>query len=537
MELSKEELQPFNPKLRKHRFKLWVRVVTSGYSYHHVYWRRIASVVALLLVTGWLAAAAAVWTFLRYQREYHGARYVDLVFYPWRKEEFRTGLARHYLALGHSAVQRQDYRRGYALLMAGLRRVPGDFAARRQVAVMQVRFGLVHRALDTLAEGLPYQPDLDYLKLLFGWLFEAKEDERVVALAQKLLPAKPDANLQHRFIALQAATAHYQRGRYAEAERLVGDWGLTNSLEGQIVLAKCDHERGFTDRALQRLEGELGRFGKRDELYLELVRLRRAQGQWDEARRMALLRQFNDPHSPGPRIDLLYAYHQSDDKPALEREIGTYLAQFRADVRALDELAWFGATTHQTTVIDRAREAARSQELPLLNITIAQVQEALEREAYPAALGHLETATAEKDSYQAHLLEGMRAVALYGIRDAEGGHRAVINFTSNARLRASDAVLFARHLRQLGAAPEARALLERATTLDPLNELALAELVRLDAETGNRAALGEHLPRLLKVRKPPRQVLEEILLKLGPEDAELARQVRDALARSSRGTG
>lgn len=534
----KDELLAFNPRQRDYRFKLWVRVVTPDAAYYHVYWRRIAGVLIAIMAAGWFAVAGGVWGFLRYYRDYEDVSYFDLAFYPVRSQEFRKGLARHYLTLGHEAVEKKNYIDGYALLMAGLRRVPEDLAARKKVAVIQVRYGVMHRALDTLVDGLAYNPDLDYLKQTFGWLLEAKEDDRVIALARKILPAKPDAELNHQFIALQEATANFQRGRYDETERIVGEWGLTKSLEGQILLARCDAERGFSDRAIKRLEGELGRFGKRDELYLEIVRLHRAQGNFGEARRYALLRQFNSPGSAGPRIDVLHAYNETNDRVAEAREIETYLTDFRADRRALDELALFGAATHQPALIERLQGIALAQKFPLDTITLARSLEAVDREAYRDALDIITAAKMDKESYQARLLEGTRAVALYGVSDNEGGHRAIINFTETARLRVGDALLFAKQLRLLGVPQEARTLLEKAFTADPFNEAALAELVRLDADAGDRTALADRLPKLLKMRKPSRPVLEEVLLRLQqPEDVELARRVREVLARDVRSTG
>src|SRR5581483_9477940 len=96
-----------------------------------------------------------------------------------------------------------------------------NLRARRTVALILVRYGLLPRAIDILVAGTKYQPDLDYLKLMFGWMLEAEQDDRVVALAQEMLPPQPDASLLHRFVALQAATARYAQGRYDEAETLV----------------------------------------------------------------------------------------------------------------------------------------------------------------------------------------------------------------------------------------------------------------------------------------------------------------------------
>jgi hypothetical protein len=62
----------------------------------------------------------------------------------------------------------------------------------------------------------------------------------------------------------------------------------------------------------------------------------------------------------------------------------------------------------------------------------------------------------------------------------------------------------------------------------------LAELVRTDAESGNRAALADNLPGILRLRKPSRAILEEMLLHLDqPADAPLRDQIRTALTRAS----
>jgi hypothetical protein len=62
----------------------------------------------------------------------------------------------------------------------------------------------------------------------------------------------------------------------------------------------------------------------------------------------------------------------------------------------------------------------------------------------------------------------------------------------------------------------------------------LAELIRLDAELGDRAALAENLPKLLAMRKHSRTTLQETLRALTePSDAPLRDQIRAALARPS----
>lgn len=535
---SKDDLQSFNPRDPAYRFKLWVRVVTPDTIWVHVFWRRIALTLAVLAVVGWLAAAAGVWSFVRFQRGYTAVCYLDLVFYPWRKDAYRAGLGQHYLALGRTALEQQNYREGYTLLQAGLARQPNDITGRRLLAYTQVRFGRADLGLKTLSDGAELAgADLDYLKLLFALMLEMHEDDRLIALAQKLLPPQPDSVLAHQFVALQAATAHFERGRYDDAERLVADWSLGKSLEGSILLSKCDWERGYPDLALLRLESEIARFPKRDELYLHLVRYHRELGHADEARRYALLRHFNDPTSPGPRIDLLHTYHATDDKAAEQRELATYFNDFSADPKALVLLAWFAVDTIQPELATRIASLAHERSYPLNAFNLARVQALLGAQQYQAALDLAVTAMREENEDNDNLastLNGLRCLALYGLKDFVRAELMLNSFLGQSNLRAADAMLLAKQLRLLDAKTSARAVLDRATVLDPLNQAALAELVRLDAESGNREKLAETLPKLLRMRKPSRAVLEETLLRLDqPADAPLRDQIRTALTRAS----
>lgn len=535
---SKDDLQSFNPKDPDFRFKLWVRVVTPDNIWVYVYWKRIAGLLVVLAFTGWLAAAAGVWGFVRFQRGYTEVRYLDLAFYPWRKQAYRTGLGQHYLKIGREELEKQNFREGYTLLQAGLARVPDDITGRRLLAYLQVRFGRADLALKTLAEGAELATaDLDYLKLLFALMLERQEDESLIILAKKLLPPKPTAVLTHQFIALQVATAHFERGRYDDAERIVGEWGLDRSLEGSILIAKCDWERGYPDLAMVRLENEITRFPKRDELYLHLVRYHRELGHADDARRYALLRHFNDPVSPGPRIDVLHTYHATDDKGAEQRELTTYFTDFSGDSKALALLAWFGAETIQPELTARILTVARARNYPLNTFNLARVQALLAAQDYQGSLDlALNALRNENESNETitSSLNGLRCLALYGLKDFSRAELMLNAFLGETNLRVSDALFLAKQLRLVGATASARSVLDRATVLDPLNQAALSELVRLDAETGNREKLAENIPKLLRARKPSRSVLEETLLRLDqPADAPLREQIRDALTRAS----
>ncbi len=537
MDLSKDELAPFNPADRAYRWRLWLRVVTPDHIFYHVYWRRIAAVLALLAVLGWLGLAGAAWAFVKHKRGFTEVSYLDLAFYPIRRDHYRASLGRHYLAQGRIAFEKQNYESGYALLNAGLARVPNDLAARREVAIIEIRFGRVDRALRTLIDGVDHAVgDLDYYKLLFGLLLEAQEDDRLLALAAQLLPPQPTAVLAHQFVALQAAFAHYYRGRSEAAERLVTDWNLEKSLEGQVLLARCDWDRGFRELALQRLEAQVPRFPKRDEVYLELVRFHREAGNVAEARRYALLRQFNDPASPGPRIDLLHTYRTSGDTAAEQREQEKFVAEFARDPQAVALYAFYAVDTVQPSLVEQAYALARREGFPLHAFDLARVQVAVAARDYAGAAALADTVLRGKYEGPENvgaLLRALRAVALFGLDEAARAQTALSAFLEDARLRSNDALLLARLLGTVRQDGQARRLLERAVQIDPLNQTVLAELVRLDAKAGNRAAVAVNLPKLLAMRKVAGATLEAIRAALDqPSDALLRDQLDVALARA-----
>jgi hypothetical protein len=535
----KEIPEVFDPRAPRYRGKLWVRLDSpeAGASYH-VFWFRVAAALAVLVLAGWLLVTAAAWAFVRHTRGYTEARYLDLALFPLpaRAAHFRAGLGRHYLATGVLAMTRQDPAEGYPLLLAGLAHLPADLTARRTVAIHEIRLGLPHRALRTLESGAPYAiGDLDYLKVVFALMLENQEDDRAIALAGTLLPPQPDAVLAHRFVALQAATAHFHRGRYAAAERLLADWSLAQSLEGAILQARCDWERGYPELALVRLEGELPRFPRRDELYLELIGLHRKLGHYDEARRMALLRHLRDPAGPGPRISLIQSYHASGETAAELREQEIFLHEFRSDPRALTLLAWHAVDTLQPALMERVYAVAREMDHPRRAFHLARIELLLASQDYTRARTIATAALAgsfePEDNLPLHL-RALRALAVVALGDTVEGELELRAFRTTVRWRPGDLLHLARHLRLLGLPGLAREFVDHAVKFDSRNEMALAELVRLDAIAKNQDALAENLPRLLRFGKPPRAVLEEALLLLDPQtQASLRADVLSTLRR------
>jgi hypothetical protein len=538
VDFSKEDPLPFNRRDPLHRGSLWTRVVTPDTVFYHIYWRRIAIVSAAIVVAGWLALAGGVWAFVKYQRGYAGVRYLDLVLYPWRAADYRTGLARHYFQAGRDEFDRSNFQESRALLLAGLARLPQDTAARRLVALTELHFGQIDQALKTLGDGLRFAgEDLEFLKLFFGLLLETRQEERAIEFARSVLPPVPDQVPAHQYAALQAATAHLGRGRFDEADRIVAEWHLGDSLEAQILLARCDQERGLPELALARLEGQFPRFPRSDELLLQLARLQRELGHVEEARRYAVLRQANSPASPEPRIDLLHSFRAAGDKSAEQRELGAYFDTFGSEPKALLLIAAFAVDTVQPTLAQRAHDLAREQGFPLAAFELARIQAAVAALDYRGALQFVDAVLRYQPAgteANASLLKGLRAATLFGLGATAEARSALTLFLNGPRLRTSEALLLARQLQVLELPAEARRVVARACALDPLDQSTLTELIRLDATAGDRAALIANLPKFLRLAKPSRRVLEAALPRLDqPADAPWREQVQAALARTS----
>lgn len=536
MPLDKEQPEAFDPRAPAWRGKLWVRLVLPhGRERVHVFWHRIAGWLGAIALGLWLSAAAAVAGFA-WQRGVADVAYLDLV-WPGGWPRYRAALGTHHWQAAQLAHAERRTRDVFPSLHAALRHSPANIEARRLLAIYYIRAGYPQFASDCLALGLPdASRDLDYLKLLFGLLDEQQNDARVLALCATLLPLRPTNDLIDCYVAMQNAAAHYHRGRYDQAESVVADWGLERSVEGQLLLARCDWERGLQQVAIERLENEQPRFPGRDELPRELLRFKRELGGTDDWRRESLLRVLALPDGPGPRVDWLASLRATRDT-AWSPETERFLTDFSTDAAALALLAWHAADVGDPALALRARTAAQAAGCSPNAFVLAHVQAAInvgdpaQALALAAESGAINT---EGNPHFAPALAGLRALALYAAGDQERGEIELAAFADHNGTRAADGVWLARELRRLGADQPARRLLTAAVSLDPLNQAALGELIRVTADLGRFDELTIHVPRLLDMRKPSRELLREVAFKLSRQPADTHPSLRAMLTKALR---
>ena len=536
---SKAVSTVFNPADPAHKRKLWVLCKSEERWQIYIFWKRLIGTMVALAVIGWLTIAGSAWTYVRYQHGLKNLSYWNIAA-PWRWPEHRKEVGRFYLDQAPKKLADQDYSHALAYLRMGVVRIPEDLQGREMLAQVFDAFGRPDLGITTMEAGLPWgAADLDYLKLLFGLLFEGQHDKQALEIAQSILPEKPDDKRPHLYAALQAATAQYYRGAYDQAEQIVKHWNLERSSEGCSLLARMDWERGDQDGALTRLQQTLDRHGWTEPILIQLIQYYRERGQYDKAREYAQFRRVNAPKGPGPSIDLIYSYFQENDQAAIARETDAYLTTYAKDHLALMMMAWMCMDTGDVPLAQRTLDVAAANGHPLNGFTFALVQAQLTNQDYPRALASADEALRSpkiqvKATFDS-MLAGLRAVALFASAQEQDGALQLKAFLSQSTLRATDAVLLARQLQRVNAVPAARAVLTHATTTDYLNQMAWTDLVRLDSSTQNRPGLVENLPKLIAMRKPSRAALEEALLVLDPvSDSALVHQTRLALAATAR---
>jgi len=493
----------------------------------------------VLLALGWILATTAVWANLKFRRSFAEIQYADLVL-PWRWGHYMTAMSGHYVAMGNVAFEHGMPDSAFYFYNAALAMRPKNAEAHRLAALAQYRMGLKPAALSSLVAGVPAAAaanDEVYLRQFYGMAFETQADDEAYRVSLPLLPPQPDQKRVHLLIAFQLATARFNRGHYADAEKLLTDWNLRSFPEGLTLYAQCQWESGQTDAAIQTLQEALGRFSQRDGIYAALEQMARTQDQPESVLQYALLRQLADPEHFAPQLDVLYADHRLGRTEAERRAVDAYTKAFKTDAAALGQLLQFAADTGQPKVAERAHDLAQAAGQATAGFDLGTAEAGIASRDYAAAARALARIKSEKSpinrTFEA-TVDGLEVVAKFGTGDS-GATLALGNFLGRASaLRPTEGILLAQYLRDEGHADPSRQLLERVYSTNPDFEPALIDLVRAEIRAGDRVKLTDHLPPLLKMRKVPRDILAGSLpLLTKPEDAALRTEIAALLEHSS----
>ncbi|MFP4351256.1 MAG: tetratricopeptide repeat protein [Puniceicoccaceae bacterium] len=512
-----------------------------------ILWPRVFLAFLLLVAAGWFATAGALYFFFKHKHDFEEVSYARMLALPFRMDEHRVEMGDYHVERGMEALEEGELRQALHFLRVGVARSKANAEGRMVLArIFETGLQRPDLAAEILRQGIEHADkndeflSSDYLQPLFRLLLNHQFDERIVSLSEELLPRVPPDSQEAAFMALASVQANVYRGNYREAERLLDKFGLTQSPQGQVVLAQIRWNRGLRDRAISILHRALERHPDRDDVFGTLMKFYREQEEWDLVRRYSVLRSIRFPEKVGPRISQLYALQETGDGDQVLANVEEILAEFPAEESAMP-LAQFAAETGRPDVGRIAYDLALRENLSLASLTLLLQESLIRGGDYQASLDFSDQLREEKPAWLEPLqaLEnGLRALALYGLDRPLDSQIFVREFLKSDRIRPQTHIAVARMFTELGAPDVAHDILSHSYSRHPNDQPVLSALAENDIVLGRDRDFVEHLRALLRMRVPDQAVLAVFYEELGsdrhlflPERETLLERIEELIVR------
>ena len=488
-----------------------------------VRWGRIFTTLFLLFIAGWIATAGALYGYFKYKKDFDEVTFSGMISLPFRMDDHRKEMGDYHIKKGLEEIKVGNYRDALRLLRLGVTRSPGNLEGRRVLAEFyELAIKRPDVAAELMLKGLDLGgiEDIDYLKQTLRVLLRHQMDEQIQELADKYLPEEPDLTDINRTLAFGAANANYLRGNYDQADDYLISYNLVESLEGLLLSSQISWDRGNQIAAITKMEHSLRRFPNSEPLLMQLSRYHREMGEIDKARRYAILRNVKDPLSAAPRLELLYIYNKSEDTEREQRETQRMLKQFRDDETALQALANFAADTGNIDLARRTYEEALENEFAVDAFALLLIESHLVSKDYEGALSFSEELLKERPDWLTQrwaIFNSLRAVASYGINRPDLGEIYLQHFIDEEKNPPQTYLAVARRFSSTDRSQQARKVLTTAYQRTPTNQKILSELIRIELKLGNTENLNRLLTRLLQMRRPQMELIQEAYKKLGSD--------------------
>jgi Tfp pilus assembly protein PilF len=508
--------KPTTPRQPWWTFPISITREASGLRLH-VAWARLIQMLFMAVVAAWLLAGVSLFGWVKYGRGFSEARIVDILL-PQRWATYRVSRGNYYIKQAQQELKLQKWSDAIHHLRVGVAASPSNTEGRLILAQLFALFGRVELAQRTLVEGLPYDPNnTNYLKALFGFLLQYQEDDEIRRIAAQLLPSRPLINDRNQLIALASASSHFYRGNSDAAEALIKDYELLRTKDGRLLLARIAWERGQHNTALDQLRSYSAASPNDEDFYSQLAAFHRELGHDSEAETFAFLRELANPRSIAARIELLQAYQRTNNTSQLQRGIEAVMRDFAGDQNALQALGNFATSSGDPALAMRIYRHCAEHQLSTEPLALMVAEAHIVAREYRPALAFLsEFGEAHREWLQKSqgFVDGLQAVACFGLGQREDAELYLNHFLAQPNLRAEQLIAIANRLLALKERAPARRVLAQAVTTDLRNQTALTRLIDLDLEGGLPDELYANLRRLLAMRRPSPELLQSARSKL-----------------------
>lgn len=513
----------------------------SGQWRLHFNWRRIAVVLAVLAVIGYLLLGLLCHYLMKQE-----STVSESLLFPISRETrmtVRKRLGDKIIADAKTAfAENHDANAYFQSIRAGLMYSPNNPDGRIDFSSLLFFQKRTREAFGFLCDGLPYALNhTNYVQFFVRQSLELAQDDVLSDAAETLLPLFPTAEKvlpepnalrdNHLILTIGAAQANLLRGRFEKATEILKKNEMGSSLSGHVLYAQLAWEQGDRDKALSMLREALRIAPGNEQISLLYSLYLKDNGNLPEARdvlsRLALLK--NDP---AIRVKILTLFPGEENRAYRESLEENFFERYADDSSALLVLAQYATDTKNYDLVRKIYDIAHKKALiDLPKFELLRLEALILGGNADEAIKILDELNdgnyAWVKNYQG-VIDCLRAIAYYSCGQTNLGKINLERVLKNQTVPTARLIVLARRLDEFGFEEEARNVYENAFLLENGNQTVLLELVSYALRHENVAILLRYLPPLLETRRPPRAVLEQVQNFLG-SDRMLFVVKRDAL--------
>ncbi len=431
----------------------------------------------------------------------------------------------YFVSVAKAALARQDYAEFAKYIGTGAQLTPANLEAQRLCADLFFAFQRPLDGYQLLEESLAFaKRDQDYFRQYITRCFMLDQDARLIATATRYL-ADPELSPEIRAdLLIAAAQAHFLRGNYSEATKLIKDHRLDETADGYLLNCQILWESGDRAGALAELDAALAVYPAGIRLLEMKARWLKDSGELARAKDCLDLLAISMPDKPGPLIQSLYLLPGDGNRAARAAIVEKAVARYGNQEQAMLDLARFANETADVALTTRLAQHAKDRRFTnrvrfdlvrvesLLNAGRARETILLVDELYKQA---------ERDQWVAETrmaFEALRMIAYFADGQTEIGSINLQKLMQNRSVPPQVLISASRKLIAARRYEEANDVLIQAHLQNETNQAVLQQIVQLKLAHPRIAAdLETYLRRLMQNRRPSKEVLQAALRRLGSD--------------------
>jgi hypothetical protein len=444
----------------------------------------------------------------------------------------------YFVSVAKAALARQDYAEFARYIGTGAQLSPANLEAQRLCADLFFQFQRPLDAYQLLEESLVFaKQDRGYFSQYVERCFLFDQDARLIATANKFLGDQDVSPAIRADLQLAAAQAHFLRGNFAESAKLIKDHRLDQTADGFLLSCQILWESGDRAGAMAELDAALRSYPAGLRLLATKAFWLKEQGELSRAKDCLDLMDVSSPGKPEPLIQSLNVLPGEANHAARAAIVEKAVLKFGNQEKAMLDLARFGNEIADVDLTVRLAKLAKDRRFTnrvrfdlvrvecLLNAGRARETILLVDDLYKQA---------EREQWVPETrmaFEALRTIAYFADGQTEIGSINLQKLMQNRKVPPQVLISASRKLIAAQRYDEANDVLIQAHLQNESNQAVLQQIVRLKLDHPRIAAdLETYLRRLMQNRRPPKEVLQSALRRLG-SDVYLFSADRETLLR------